>query len=232
MRAERCIDPRGLHRFALILFFTVSMSTAAIARSDHASSPYAPFAFLIGDWDVGAESGKPVAIARLQWGPNQSYIWYSVSTVENGEEEPHFEGLLVWNGVRKRLDMLLVLDLNGGRAQEQGSVYVASDGTVVRDITAHYSEGSQPTGGPPVGPAGTSARFRQTFKAVGEDKLATALTRKTKTGWVPTFPGSDRLVMTRRPAKERSSGHGARSRVANVRAPSTHRGIGRALRRP
>ena len=39
--------------------------------------------------------------------------------------------------------MLLALDLNGGRVQEQGTVYVESDGTVVRDITAYYSEGAR-----------------------------------------------------------------------------------------
>jgi hypothetical protein len=35
-----------------------------------------------------------------------------------GREEPHLEGILVWNGVHKNLDMHFVMDLKSGRVQE------------------------------------------------------------------------------------------------------------------
>lgn len=91
------------------------------------------------------------------------------------------------------------LDLDGGRAQEQGAVSIAPDGTVLRDITAYYSEGvGMITTGRRAGPEGGTARFRQTFKAQSADRILTALLRETAEGWVPTFPGSDRLAMIRR----------------------------------
>jgi hypothetical protein len=117
----------------------------------------------------------------------------------NGVERPHFEGLLMWNGVHRNLDMLLSLDLEGGRVQEQGTVSITPDGTVVRDITAYYSEGAgMVTTGRRAGPDGGVARFRQTFKAQSADRVVTSLLRESGDGWAPTFPGSDHLVMIRR----------------------------------
>jgi hypothetical protein len=165
------------------------------ARADASNGgPYAPYAFLIGQWDVAAEGGGPaVARSLFRWGPKQSYIWYATSLLSGGEEEPHFEGMLLWNPVRKNLDMLLALDLEGGgRVQEQGSISIRPDGTVVREITA-YSAGPGKDDTP-----GTTTRFRQTFKATGPDRILTSVMRKSAQGWVVTFPGSDRLVMTRR----------------------------------
>ena len=78
-------------------------------------------------------------------------------------------------------------------------VSVAPDGTVVRDVTAYYSEGLRPIGQLPAGPRGATARFRQTFKAAGPDRVLTAVMREDGRRWVATFPGSDHLVMTRRP---------------------------------
>ncbi len=60
-----------------------------------AAGPYGPYAFLIGEWNVGPDEGGPAAVARFRWGPGRSYIWYSVSTLANGTEQPHFEGLLL-----------------------------------------------------------------------------------------------------------------------------------------
>jgi hypothetical protein len=126
-------------------------------------------------------------------------MWYSASLLMGGAERPHFEGMLMWNGVRRNLDMLLSLDLEGGRVQEQGTVSIAPDGTVVRDITAYYSEGvGMITTGRRAGPEGATARFRQTFKAQSADRVLTALLRESGDAWVPTFPGSDHLVMIRR----------------------------------
>jgi hypothetical protein len=171
----------------------------AAAAHSPSNSPFAPYAFLIGEWNVSPESGGPPGLVlRFKWGPNQSYIWTSASLLANGHEEPHFEGMLVWNGVRKNLDMLLVLDLNSGLAAEQGRVYVEPDGTVVRDITGVFSEGVASIGRTKVGPEGATGRFRQTFKMTRPDTVLTSVMRESAGGWVATFPGSDHLVMTRR----------------------------------
>ena len=149
-------------------------------------SVYAPYRFLIGEWNVAPVSGgAAAAVTRFRWGPNQSYIWFAVATLAAGREEPHLEGILVWNGARKDLDMLVVLDLNGGRAQEQGRLFVDADGSVVREIVA-------------IGPAGTRSSFRQTFRSDGERRILTSVMRQAGSDWVATFPGSDRLVMTPR----------------------------------
>jgi hypothetical protein len=172
---------------------------AAVARAP-AKSNYEPYRFLVGEWNVGAPGGAASAVARLRWGPNESYLWYSVATLSGGNELPHFEGMLMWNGVRKNLDMLLTLDLAGGNAQEQGTVSVQPDGTVVRDITAYYSPGTRlpPRFDTPVGAEGATVQFRQTVRPEAPGRIATSLMRKSGDGWVATFPGSDNLVMTRR----------------------------------
>lgn len=181
---------------AFVLLLGAGAASLAEPPTD---SPYAPYRFLIGNWDVSPESGgPPMARAVFRWGPNQSYIWYSGSFLVKGAEVPHFEGVLVWNGVRKNLDMLLSLDLDGGRVQEQGAMFVESDGTVVRDITAFYSEGARPIGQPVTGPAGSKARFRQTFRPAASNRVLTQVLREVGTDWVATFPGSDHLVMIRR----------------------------------
>lgn len=173
----------------LLAFLAIAFLAGATAPAD----PYGPYSFLIGEWNVVAAGGGPaLGIARLKWGPNRSYIWYSVSLFENGSERPHFEGLLVWNGVQKNLDMLLAMDLEHGLIQEKGVVVVEPDGTVVREITAAYSEGVRPASG------AATARFRQTFKAAGPDRILTQALREGPHGWVATFPGSDQLAMTRR----------------------------------
>jgi len=169
------------------------------AASASAPGVYAPYAFLVGEWNLVAESGGPaLGRATLRWGPERSYIWYASSFLDDGKLVPHFEGILVWNGVRKDLDMLISMDLHGGRVQERGSVSVEPDGSVVRDITATYSEGARPIGLPTAGPEGATAHFRQTFRAAGPNRVLTAALREEGGAWVPTFPGSDHLAMERR----------------------------------
>jgi len=184
----------------IFVLFAVALAISVFTRAgEPGANPWQPYEFLVGEWNVSATAGGlPVAIARFRWGPNRSYIWYAGSLVLDGVERPHFEGLLVWNGVQHQLDMLLSMDLERGLVQEQGSVHAEPDGTVVREITATYSEGTRPIGGPPVGRAGATARFRQTFKADGPDRVVTSVLRQTEKGWTATFPGSDRLVMTRK----------------------------------
>src|SRR6185295_15444670 len=120
-----------------------------------ATDVYAPYAFLIGEWDVKSESDGPVvAVQRVRWGPNRSYMWYAVALLSNGKEEPHLEGILMWNGVHKNLDMLFAIDLQSGRSQEQGTLAVSKDGSLVREITAVHSEGVPTSAGKSIGPDG------------------------------------------------------------------------------
>lgn len=171
------------------------------APSVHADSPYAPYAFLIGDWNVSTTEGTPFMVARLSWAANRSYIRYTASILSDKGEEPHFDGVLMWNGVAKNLDMLLMLDLTArAGAQERGTLSIAPDGTVVREIVASYSEGMAPMGGHKADANGATANFRQTYRRLSADRIATTVMRKTAQGWLATFPGSDRLIMTRRPA--------------------------------
>lgn len=163
------------------------------------NNQFGPYEFLIGEWDVKAtDDGPPAAIIRVRWGPNHSYIWYASSLIFDGREEPHLEGILVWNAVRKNLDMLFSMDLRSGRVQEQGTMSVDADGTIVRDITAVYGEGARGFGLPVAGPEGATKHFRETYKKVSPDKVLTSAMRKDENGWVATFPGSDHLIMTRR----------------------------------
>lgn len=184
----------------LLVLAVAAPATAAPGAAPSVTGPFAPYAFLVGEWNVSPAGAPAMAVARFVWGPNQSYLWYSLALLENGEEQPHFEGLMVWNGARRDLDMLLILDLMGGRIQEQGPVSIRPDGTVVREITATYAEGERfpPRYDTPAGPQGATAHFRQTFRASGPDTVLTSATRETKEGWVATFPGSERLIMTRR----------------------------------
>jgi len=185
-------------RLAILLGLSLRASTAFGATGKE-PSPWAPYEFLIGAWDVSSRAGgPPVAAARFRWGPNRAYIWYAGSLMLDGVERPHFEGLLVWNGVRRNLDMLVSMDLEHGLVQEQGVVRVEPDGTVVREITATYAEGTQPIGRPKVGSEGATAHFRQTFRPSGPDRVLTEVLRQTDRGWTATFPGSDELVMTRK----------------------------------
>jgi hypothetical protein len=183
-------------KLTLVLFALV-----VIANTQAKPSVYASYEFLIGEWEVVSPSlaqahGTPVAITTFKWGTNKSYIWFSTSIVQNGKPEPHFEGMLMWNGVRKHLDMLVALDLNGGRAQEQGDFIIEPDGTVVRRITLYTTESTTADG--KVVPA-TTGTFRQTFKPQDANTLVTTIMRQQKDGiWVATFPGSEKLLMRRR----------------------------------
>ena len=103
------------------------MAVLIFASTAHAAdSVYAPYAFLIGEWQITPEGSQvPMAVTRFRWGPGQSYLLLETSLIIEGKEEPHFEGMLVWNGVHKNLDMLLTMDSKSGRAQEQGTFNIA-----------------------------------------------------------------------------------------------------------
>jgi hypothetical protein len=179
----------------LAVLLILSIAGARAAEPPPSAAPhYAPYAFLIGEWNVSPAEGAAVGVARFRFAGEEAYIWHSMSFLAGGAERLHYEGMLTWNGVHRNLDMLISLD--GGRATELGTLSLQEDGTVVREITAYAAAPpAASTGGgePGVG------HFRQTFRAAGADRVLTAVLRRTADGWVPTFPGSDRLVMTRRP---------------------------------
>lgn len=91
--------------------------------------------------------------------------------------------MIVWNAKARNLDYLFVIE-PGSYAQERGVIRVEG-GEIVRDVIL--------TGGD-----GAVGDFRQTFRKTGADTALTSVMRKTATGWAPTFPGSDALVMKRR----------------------------------
>jgi hypothetical protein len=94
--------------------------------------------------------------------------------------------MMTWNAANKNLDFLFVHE-PGSLGQESGIVRVEADGAVVRETTL--------TGGD-----GTQDHFRQTWRRTGSDTALTSLLRRNADGtWAPNFPGSDKLVMTRRP---------------------------------
>ena len=174
---------------------SASGTTAALAN------PYGPYAVLVGIWDVSPEAGGPaVAVQRFTWGPNRAYIWYAGSLVMAGKEEPHFEGLLAWDGIHRNLDMLMTIDLRFGLAAERGTFSLQPDGSFLREITAVYSEGVTPIGRPRAGAEGATGHFRQIYRPTGPDQMAISVLRETERGWVATFPGSDHLLMKRRKA--------------------------------
>src|SRR5262249_23750731 len=95
-------------RFITVLLGCVALGISLCPAEDsprpisddrsQSSNQYEPYSFLIGEWDVKADEDGPVAaVIRISWGPNRSYIWYASSLLFDGHEEPHLEGMLVWN---------------------------------------------------------------------------------------------------------------------------------------
>ncbi|MEO7654615.1 MAG: hypothetical protein ABIS23_02890 [Sphingomicrobium sp.] len=149
-----------------------------------AADVYAPFDWLVGDWT--AQAGPGVLREHLTYGPNRSYIRFSVfASSVNGPEHLHFEGIAMWNGKTRMLDYLFVVEPGSG-AQENGTIRADADGTIVREVEL-------------ITPSGKVGTFRQTFRSAGPDRMVTTVMRKTDKGWEPTFPGGERIEMTRRP---------------------------------
>lgn len=147
------------------------------------ASAYAPFDWLVGDWT--GQVGPGVLRELLTYGPNRSYIRFSVFVSPvNGPEHLHFEGIALWNGKTKRLNYLFAVEPGSG-AQENGTIRAEADGTIVREVEL-------------ISPTGTVGMFRQTFTRSGRDGMVTTVMRKSDRGWVPTFPGGERIEMTRR----------------------------------
>ncbi len=168
---------------AALLFATPS----ALAQEAGTETPpaYAPYEFLIGEWDAGPAGGAVSFIDRFSWGPRRAYIWQSVALVQSNGEHLHFEGPMMWNAATRRLDFLFAIEPNS-LAQERGEVSVGENGAIVRDVTLTYADGRQAT-------------FRHIIRSTGADTAEASMMRRTpQGGWAPEFPGSDRLLMRRR----------------------------------
>jgi hypothetical protein len=167
-----------------VLMLGLLVHPAATSGSE-TSPAYATLAPLIGEWDVGPEGGATAFIERFTWGPKEAYVWTQVVFVTaSGEEHLHFEGPILWNGATRRYNYLFAVE-PGSLAQERGEIYASEGGEIVRDVVLTRADG-------------TTGRFRQTFDATGDGGFVTTLMRQTADGWAPTFPGSERLIMTRR----------------------------------
>ncbi len=187
--------------FSLLITAPVLAQHSPSGAVDGAANqnPYAPYEFLIGEWDVSPEGRPSQMVMRFQWrGTAKGYILFSASLLEaGGKEDLHFEGILIWNAVHQNLDMLVTLDPVNGTTQESGTLFIEPDGTVVRSIV---STGPRNIRGADGKLAAGSSNFRQTFKQMGPGRVRTVVMRETKNGWEPTFPGSDNLIMTKRAA--------------------------------
>ena len=140
---------------------------------------------LIGEWNVGPPGGATAFIERFSFGAKQAWVWVQVALIQaSGEEHLHFEGMSIWNAASRRFDYLYAVEPGSG-VQEKGEIYADDAGVIVRDVTLAAADGA-------------IATFRQTFRDLGDGRFETTLMRKSGDGWAPTFPGSERLIMTRR----------------------------------
>lgn len=141
---------------------------------------------LIGDWDTGPADAPPAFVQRLSWGTDRAYVIFRTMLLTDAGERLHFEGPILWNAATGRFDYLFAVEpASGTLAQEKGEIYLSAEDVVIRDVTLTGADGS-------------TARFRQTFRVADEDRIETSLMRETNGAWSPTFPGSERLIMTRR----------------------------------
>jgi len=148
-------------------------------------NPYAAFDWLVGDWY--AEAGPGLLREQITYGPGRGYIKFSTFTApsESGPQHLHFEGIALWNAKTRVLDYLFAVEPGSG-AQEHGIYRAEPDGSIVREVELIDAKGN----------AGV---FRQTFVKTGPDTAVTTLMRQTANGWVPTFPGSEKIELRRRP---------------------------------
>ena len=173
---------------SLIALAAATSASAQDAPQDPkplATNPYAAYDWLIGDWY--AKPGPGLLREQITYGPGRGYIRFSVFTAPNeaAPQHLHFEGIALWNAKTKVLDYLFAVEPGSG-AQESGTYRAEPDGSIVREIEL-------------IDPKGNTGTFRQTFQKTGTDRAITTLFRKTESGWVPTFPGSERVELQRRP---------------------------------
>ena len=164
---------------AAAAFVTPAWAQHSATAAEPATAVYAPYDWLVGNW-----SSKGGIREQVTYGPNNSYLRFSVFTRQaDGQDHLHFGGIAIWNGKTKALDYLFAIEPGSG-AQESGTFRAQADGSIVREIRLIDAKGA----------AGT---FRQTFRQMGANGLVTSVMRKTEKGWEPTFPGSERIEMNR-----------------------------------
>jgi hypothetical protein len=150
---------------------------AAQTQADH----YAPYAFLIGEWDsqVSGLHGGATIRQLFRWGPDHTYIEASAYVHPHGQREQlHFEGIMTWNQARQNLDFLFMHEPGSG-GQEAGIIRI-------REITETDGHGA-------------IGRERQTWRRISDNTAETSMLHQNADGsWAPNFPGADHLAMTRR----------------------------------
>ena len=140
------------------------------------------YEWLLGEWF--STNGGTTIRQKLTLDPNKAFVTFATYLGEPGQNERvHFEGLMVWNGKSKAFDYLFAIEPGSG-SQERGTVRAQPDGSIVRDVELTAADG-------------TVSHFRQTFRKTGPQSAETSLMRKTPIGWVPNFPGSERIAMKR-----------------------------------
>jgi hypothetical protein len=172
----------------MIAAATLTVATDAQAQTTPppaaATNVYAAYDWLIGDWY--ADAGPGVLREHITYGPSRGYIHFSVFTAaKDGPQHLHFEGIAVWNARTRMLDYLFAVEPGSG-VQESGTYRVEADGSIIREVQL-------------IDPKGNVGTFRQTFVRTGPDSAITTLMRKTEAGWTPTFPGSEKIELKRRP---------------------------------
>ena len=167
--------------FAGVSPVTAQQSAAATAER---ANPYAAFDWLVGDWY--GKAGPGLLREQITYGPSRGYIKFSVFTApgEAGPQHLHFEGIALWNARTNVLDYLFAVEPGSG-VQENGIYRAEPDGSIVREVELIDAKGN-------------AGIFRQTFHRTGQDSAITTLMRKSATGWVPTFPGSEKIELIRR----------------------------------
>jgi hypothetical protein len=175
---ERRIESLGIQ--------TTGVQATAAQRTDN---PYAPYVFLIGDWDTQTPGTAMEGSIHqtFRWGPSNSYIQYTIHNSTRGQttEQLHQDGMMIFNAATHTLEFLFVHE-PGSFGLEKGTLHAEPDGSLVRETTAVEGDG-------------TINHFRQTFRRTGANTAVTTLMRQNADGtWAPNFAGADNLVMTRR----------------------------------
>ena len=179
---------------AMLALGTAGAAPAHEVRIGKAAAihPYAPYEFLIGDWNVAAAAGRPAFVTlRFHWGDNHAYIWYGAYL----GQQPHFEGMMMWNGAHHNLDTLISMDMEHGLVQDLGTLSILN-GVAIGESTETFSEGVG-TDGPLAGAKGKTSHTRQAMRPIDADHIALSFEIATPTGWKPAIPGGDHLLMTR-----------------------------------
>lgn len=176
-------------RSMVMIGLVLVAARSGVATAQAAPAPPLPgfdhsaYEWLLGDWF--SKNGGTSIRQSLTLSPNKGSVAYATYLGAPGQNEHlHFHGLMVWNGRSKAFDYLFAVEPGSG-SQERGTVRAQPDGSIVREVELTAADGAV-------------SHFRQTFRKTGPQSAETSLMRKTAAGWVPNFPGSERIEMRRR----------------------------------